>query len=442
VVRRHGNAYRSTHAIDRSASRVMGAITACRTATLGGHVERCDAAACGFPRISYNSCLMGTSSNGELARQSVHFPVHHCAFTLHYIWPRDVPVGAATHGRSQAGTIMLETYFPVSKMPEQLRSGPSGPHLDGFAATLARQGYGADTAVRYLRAAAHLGHVLARGGVLPCEINLQAFGKHLRTCRCSRSKGGRRNHHTIYGARLFQRHLVEIGVCRPAVAAPPILPPLVVGFKAWLRKHRGASDATIKLYARDAGHLLSALGEDLAHWDAAGIRRTFMERASTSGRGTIEKMTTSFRAFLRYLAVEGQCRAGLDGAVPAYAHWRLADMPRYLSPGNVTRLIAACDGDAVSRRRERAIILLLVRLGLRAGDLAQLRLADIECEAGSLRVTGKSRYQVRLPLPQEVGDAIVAYLEYRPSISPSDHVFCARSRHVGRSRMATASRRS
>jgi site-specific recombinase XerD len=318
---------------------------------------------------------------------------------------------------------MLETYFPVSKMPEQLRSGPSGPHLDGFAATLARQGYGADTAVRYLRAAAHLGHVLARGGVLPCEINLQAFGKHLRTCRCSRSKGGRRNHHTIYGARLFQRHLVEIGVCRPAVAAPPVLPPLVVGFKAWLRKHRGASDATIKLYARDAGHLLSALGEDLAHWDAAGIRRTFMERASTSGRGTIEKMTTSFRAFLRYLAVEGQCRAGLDGAVPAYAHWRLADMPRYLSPGNVTRLIAACDGDAVSRRRERAIILLLVRLGLRAGDVAQLRLADIEWEAGSLRVTGKSRYQVRLPLPQEVGDAIVAYLEYRPSISPSDHVF-------------------
>ena len=84
---------------------------------------------------------------------------------------------------------MLETYFPASKMPEHLRSGPSGPHLDGFAATLARQGYGADTAVRYLRAAAHLGHVLARGGVLPGEIDLQAFGKHLRTCRCSRSKG-------------------------------------------------------------------------------------------------------------------------------------------------------------------------------------------------------------------------------------------------------------
>lgn len=319
---------------------------------------------------------------------------------------------------------MLETYFPVSMMPEHLRSGPSGPYLDGFAAALARQGYSADTAVRYLRTAAHLGHVLARGPALPGDIDLRAFGKHLRTCRCSRAKGGRGNHHTIYGARLFQRHLVEIGVCRPAaIAAAPVEPPLVAGFKAWLRKHRGASEETIKLYAHDADWLMTALGEDPANWNAAGIRRTFMDRASTSGRGTIEKMTTSLRAFLRYLAVEGRCRAGLDGAVPAYAHWRLADMPRYLAPEQVNRLIEACDGDAPARRRERAIILLLVRLGLRAGDVAQLRLTDMEWKAGSLRVTGKSRYQFRLPLPQEVGDAIVAYLECRPSISPSDHVF-------------------
>lgn len=318
---------------------------------------------------------------------------------------------------------MLETYFPVSKMPEHLRSGPSGPHLDGFAATLARQGYSADTAVRYLRAAAHLGHVLAPSGALPSDIDLRMFIEHLRRCRCPRAKGGRNNHHTIHGARLFHRYLVEISVCRPAVTATPVEPQLVSGFKAWLRKHRGASEATIKLYARDAGRLLTALGEDPTIWDAAAIRRTFMDRASTSGRGTIEKMTTSLRTFLRYLAVEGRCRAGLDSAVPAYAHWQLADMPRYLSPEHVNRLIAACDGDALSRRRERAIILLLVRLGLRAGDVAQLRLADIEWQTGSLRVTGKSRYQVRLPLPQEVGDAIVAYLECRPSISPSDHVF-------------------
>ena len=73
--------------------------------------------------------------------------------------------------------------------------------------------------------------------------------------------------------------------------------------------------------------------------------------------------------------------------------------------------------------RDRAIVLLLPRLGLRAGDVAQLRLSDIEWETGSLRVSGKSRYEVRLPLPQDVGDAIAAYLECRPSTCPSDHVF-------------------
>jgi len=319
---------------------------------------------------------------------------------------------------------MLEAYFSASKMLGHLRSGPSGPYLDCFAAALERQGYSADTAVRYLRAAAHLGHVLAPRGVLLSEIDLEVFSRHLRTCRCPRAKGGRRNHHTMHGARLFHRHLIEIGVCQPvAAAAPPVEPQSVTGFKAWLRKHRGASNATIRLYARDAAGLLAALGDDPATWDATAIRRAFMDRASVSGRGTIEKMTTSLRAFLRFLAVEGRCRAGLDGAVPAYAHWQLADMPRYLSPEHLNQLISACDGDAPARRRERAIILLLVRLGLRAGDVAQLRLDDIEWKTGSLQVTGKSRYQVRLPLPQDVGDAIVAYLECRPSASPSDYVF-------------------
>jgi integrase len=79
--------------------------------------------------------------------------------------------------------------------------------------------------------------------------------------------------------------------------------------------------------------------------------------------------------------------------------------------------------EALSHRRDRAIVLLLARLGLRAGDVAQLRLVDIEWEMGSLRVCGKSRYEVRLPLPQDVGDAIAAYLECRPSTDPGNHVF-------------------
>lgn len=319
---------------------------------------------------------------------------------------------------------MLDIFFSAPKMLGHLRSGPSGQYLDGFAAALDRRGYSADTAIRYLRAAAHLGHVVALRGAMPSDLDLAVFSEHLRTCRCPRAMGGRRNHHTIFGARLFRQHLVEIGVCQ---SAAPVLQPaepfLVADFKAWLRKHRGASDPTIKLYARDAAHLMAALGEDPERWEPAAIRSFFMDRARQCGHRTVEKLTTSLRAFLRYLAVTGRSRPGLAEVVPGYARWRLADLPRYLSTEQVNQLIAACDGEGVARRRDRAIVLLLARLGLRAGDVAQLRLDEIEWETGSLRVSGKSRYEVRLPLPQDVGDAIAAYLACRPSICQSDHVF-------------------
>src|SRR5258708_14158349 len=114
------------------------------------------------------------------------------------------------------------------------------------------------------------------------------------------------------------------------------------------------------------------------------MRSFFLDRASHSGNGTVEKLTTSLRAFLRYLAVKGRCRAGLADVVPGYAHWRLADLPRYLTA-------EACDGEVVARRRDCAIVLLLARLGLRAGAVAQLRPQAIQWEAGSLRRSGTAR---------------------------------------------------
>jgi hypothetical protein len=95
---------------------------------------------------------------------------------------------------------MLETYFSAVKILEHLRKGPSGPYMDGFAASLERSGYRSATAVRYLRAAAHLGHFVHDHGGSLADIDLSVFREHLRTCRCPRSKGGRRNHHTAFGA--------------------------------------------------------------------------------------------------------------------------------------------------------------------------------------------------------------------------------------------------
>jgi len=320
---------------------------------------------------------------------------------------------------------MLETYFGSPKMVAHLRAGPSGQYIDGFAGSLERSGYDPSIAVRYLRAAAHIGHFTVEQGGTLANVDLAAFSYHLRTCRCPRPKGGRRNHHTIYGARRYCEYLVAIGVSQ-CITSPGVQdadPAIIIEYRQWLRKHRGAADSTVRLYSRDAVDILTALGNDLGRWNARGVRDHFLDRTGKCGAGTAEKLTTGLRAFLRYLSARGLCQADLDQAVPTFASWRLARLPRYLTAEQVDSLIVACDGSSLARRRDRAIVLLLARLGLRAGDVASLRIADIEWEAGTLRVSGKGRYQVRLPLPQDVGDAILDYLACRPPTRDCDHIF-------------------
>src|SRR6202166_35901 len=323
---------------------------------------------------------------------------------------------------------MLERYVTAPKTLKRLRTGPSGPYMDGFAAALDWDGYSQASAIRYLRAATHLGYFLQEQGKALTDINSttpKTFFCHLPTCRCPLSNGGRRNHHPYFGAKRYCEYLLRIGVCHYSLVSDVrnAEPPVVISFRQWLKKHRGAAEPTIKQYCRAAADVVIALGEDPSRWDAKGVRGYFLERAGQCGGATVEKLITGLRIFLQYLGVQGQCQADLEKAVPAFASWRLAELPRYLTAGQVDGLIAACDRSSPQRRRDRAILLLLARLGLRAGDVAGLRIADIEWETGTLRVSGKGRYQVRLPLPQEVGDAIINYLECRPPTRDCDNIF-------------------
>jgi len=127
--------------------------------------------------------------------------------------------------------------------------------------------------------------------------------------------------------------------------------------------------------------------------------------------------------FLRFLIAEGQCAVGLDAAIPTLAHWRMASLPRYLPQEDVEHLIASCDRASAVGRRDRAILLLLARLGLRAGDIVHLRLSDIDWKGASIQVCGKGRRPTRLPLTQEVGRAIVAYLKKGRPRTNADTLF-------------------
>jgi site-specific recombinase XerD len=194
------------------------------------------------------------------------------------------------------------------------------------------------------------------------------------------------------------------------------------GFRHWLSHHRGASETTLSRYGAAAGELLTELGDDPGQYDAERLRSFLLDRVRRRGVGGTRAILSAVRMFLRYLATEGKCKPGLDAAIPAIAGWRLASLPRCLSVDEVEQLLDACDLTVPMGLRDRAVILLLARLGLRAGDVAALRIAHIDWDDGSILVKGKSRREARLPLPQEAGDAVLAYLEHRPRVR-DDHVF-------------------
>jgi hypothetical protein len=296
---------------------------------------------------------------------------------------------------------MLEKYFSAPKTLRRLRAGLSGPHIDAFADDLERDGYAPTSAVRYVRAAAHLGcFVQRKGGVLKdVDVNmLESFSCHLRRCRCPHFKRGKISYHQHFGAKLFHRYLLAHGICASEpVQDPTPRPSIVTAFCSWFRTHRGVKESTLRLYARGATDLLRTLGEDVRQWNAQTLRDSLLERSGQCGAATTQKLITSLRAFLRFLSFRGECRDDLSLAIPAVAHWRLARLPRCLSAKEVERLMATCNGTTAGRLRDRAILLMLARLGLRSGDVAHLRLTDIDWNSGTLQVTGKGRYQVRLP---------------------------------------------
>ena len=155
-------------------------------------------------------------------------------------------------------------------------------------------------------------------------------------------------------------------------------PALLESFCQWMREHRGSSELTLYNYGLPIRDLIRRFGEDPSKLDAQGLRKFVLNQSRSSGWATAKRCTTALRMFLRFLIAEGRCRAGLLGAIPVLAHWRLSSLPRYVSPEAVERVIDSCNVSSPVGKRDRAILLLLARLGLRAGDIVQMRLEDID----------------------------------------------------------------
>src|SRR5207237_7596890 len=130
------------------------------------------------------------------------------------------------------------------------------------------------------------------------------------------------------------------------------------------------------------------------------------------GRAHAKRQATALRAFLRFLRLRGDIDADLAACVLPVAEWRLAGLPRWIAPERVRRILDACDRSTAVGRRDYAILLVLARLGLRAGEIVALRLDDVRWEAGEIVVHGKGARIDRLPLPHDVGAALAAYIRH------------------------------
>ena len=195
-------------------------------------------------------------------------------------------------------------------------------------------------------------------------------------------------------------------------------------FEEWMLGHRGATPSTVALYVSVLERKVFApSGTPPARLDARSLRRAVLRSASGSSVSHAATIVSATRAFIRFAAAQGQCSVNLVGAIPGVAKWRLATLPRHISTIDVERVIAACDVATSHGRRDRAVLLLLARLGLRAGDVSTLTLDALDWDGARVHVSGKGRRGDWLPLPQDVGDAILAYLHDGRPRHPSPCVF-------------------
>ncbi len=320
---------------------------------------------------------------------------------------------------------MLEYYVENDFKLLQLRGCAAGEHMDLFAEELRGAGYKRRPAQLRLRGAAHISDWAAIQGVHLDRLDqgvLDDFARHVTTCTCTHAFHGR-DPYNVEGAKRFVEHLRSRGILPPTEIESRSRPALVEAFSDWMRRHRGAANSTIAQYVSFAEEFLTALGEDPARYDATLVREFILAEASRRGHSGAKSVANAVRIFLRFLATYAYCSPDLIAAVPRIAHWRLSSLPRYISAQEVERLIAVCNPDSPAGSRDRAIILLLARLALRAGDVRDLRLKDIDWPHARLRVAGKGRSETRIPLPQDVGDAVLHYLEHFRPDTDDNHVF-------------------
>jgi len=319
---------------------------------------------------------------------------------------------------------MITRFNPQAEDLQRLQVGPIGPHLQSFAALVSQQGYCNVNGWLKIRLVAKLSRWLHQRRIPLNELNEARIAAFLnaRWKRLARHSGDQ------ITMTLLLRHLRQAEV----VAPPPLtngsdLELMILEYQGFLLSERSLMPSTTGKYLEVARRFLSRRFPDrklyLKKLQAKDITDFVLHDTSNRGRRSAQLMTTVLRSFLRFLFQKGRIAMNLAVVVPSVPHQRLAELPRYLEARDVEKVLGSCDRRRKIGKRDYAILLLLARLGLRANEVVQLTLDDIDWRAGELLIRGKGARVDRLPLLQDVGQALADYLKNARPVCSSRRMF-------------------
>jgi site-specific recombinase XerD len=313
------------------------------------------------------------------------------------------------------------------RLSPQVEEGPLGPHLGSYAAHMLSVGYKRHPVCLKIRLVGGFSRWLGRKNIPAEAITAEHIVDYLRYRRRLGYVPGQQHASSLRRALewLRGRDLIANPV------TPPVITPveqLLDQFDIYLRNERALAMATRRTYrlfvGKFLGHQFGTGQADLGRLCAPDVTGFVRRCAKTMNSRSAQMLTAALRSFLRFARYRGEVTLDLAACVPKVAHWSLSTLPKFLPGPQVEQVLARCERQTAMGRRDYAILMLLARLGLRAGEVVGLALDDIDWAQGYITVQSKGSRSSQLPLPEDVGQAIADYLRQgRPSVSSDRHVF-------------------
>jgi site-specific recombinase XerD len=329
--------------------------------------------------------------------------------------------------------MLLKNLFSESVL-KRFRIGPLAPYLSTFTALLSEHGYAKFCMKAKIRLVVKFSHWLSQQHLGVNDLNQELFDSFIKHQGIQNSV--RRG--DLATLKLLLRYLSGEDVMLSSAIKIDDHPFCQIehSFAQYLSQERGLSPETLATYIP----LVRCFLSDRFKTDRIGLEElspkditTFILRYTQSvKRSTAKLMVTSLRTFFRYLRLRGQIDTDLAALVPTVSDWRLTGLPKSLEPEQIECLLESCDQNSNVGQRDYTILLLLARLGLRAGEIVTMTLDDINWDVGELIIRGKGPRKDKLPVPCDVGEALAAYLQHgRPACSTRRVFIRARAPYQG-----------